>query len=126
MLDTVQAKIGIIDHNVKEDIKLFKALVNRGIRFFWEEKGPLLTQEEYLERLILHRAYHNKFGDMQHVLSGPIVFEKMAGEFELLADFKATCATVPNFSYTKNTELKVLSHNMVVIIFLGPDLWKLI
>ena len=49
MLDTVQAKIGIIEHKVKEVIRLFKPLVDRGIPFFWEEKGPLLSQKDYLE-----------------------------------------------------------------------------
>ena len=73
MLDMVLAKIDIIDHKVQAVIKLFKPLVSRGIPFFWEEMGPLLTQEEYLERLILYRDDHNKFGDMQHALSGPIV-----------------------------------------------------
>ena len=64
MLDTVQAKIDIIDHRVQEVIKLFKPLVSRGIPFFWEEMEPLLPQDEYLERLILCRDDHNKFGDM--------------------------------------------------------------
>ena len=126
MLETVQAKIDIIDHKVNEVIKLFKPLVSRGIPFFWEEKGPLLTQEGYLERLVPHRADHNKFGDMQHALMGPIVFDKLAGAFELLVDFKSTCITVPNSSYTENTELKVLAHDMAVAIFPGLDLWKLI
>ena len=43
MLDTILAKIDIIDHKVKEVIKLFKPLVDRGVPFFWEEKGPLLS-----------------------------------------------------------------------------------
>ena len=64
MLDTVHAKIDIIDHKVKEVIELLKLLVSRGIPFLWHEKGPLLTQEEYLERLVLCRSDHNKFGDM--------------------------------------------------------------
>ena len=64
MLDTVHAKINIIDHKLKEVIEIFKPLVSRGIPFFWEEKGPLLTQEEYLEILALHRADHDKFGHM--------------------------------------------------------------
>ena len=34
MLDTLQAKIDIIDHKVKEVIELFKPLVSRGIPFF--------------------------------------------------------------------------------------------
>ena len=122
MLDTVPAKIDIIDHKVQEVIKLFKPLVSKGIPLFWEEKGPLLTQEEYLERLILRRADHSKFGDMHHALSGSIMFDKLAGAFELLADFKATCTTVPNFSYKENAELKVLAHDMVVAKFLGLGL----
>ena len=61
MLDTIQ---DIINHKVKGVITLFKPLVNKGIPFFWEEKGPLLTQEEYLERLFLCRSDHSSFGDM--------------------------------------------------------------
>ena len=38
MLDTVLAKIGIIDHKFKEVIKLFKPLVDRGVPFFWEKR----------------------------------------------------------------------------------------
>ena len=34
MLDTVQDKIDIIDHKVKEVIDLFKPLVSKGIPFF--------------------------------------------------------------------------------------------
>ena len=48
MLDTIHAKIGIIEHKVKEVIRLFKPLVYKGIPFFWEEKGPLLSQKDYL------------------------------------------------------------------------------
>ena len=67
---------------------------------------------------------HNSFRDMQHALSGPIVFDKLPREFELLFDFKATYATVPDLSYTENMELKVLAHDMVVVTLPGPDLWK--
>ena len=63
---------------------------------------------------------------MQHALSNPILFDKLAGEFELLSYFKATCATIPNFSYTKHMELRVLAHDMVVANLPGPDQWRLI
>ena len=46
MLDTILAKIDIIDHKVREVIKLFKPLVERGVPLFWEEKGPLLSQKD--------------------------------------------------------------------------------
>ena len=124
MLDTIEDKIDIIDHKVKEVIELFKPLVSRGIPFFWEEKGPLLSQEEYLEQLVICRSDNSRFRDMHQALSGKTIFDKFAGEFELLSYFKATYATVPNFSYTEYMELIVLAHSMVVANFPGPDQWR--
>ena len=43
MMETMQAKMDIINHRVKEVIGFFNPLVKKGITFFWEEKGPLLT-----------------------------------------------------------------------------------
>ena len=71
-METVQAKMDIINHRVKEVISLFNPLVNKGIPFFWEEKGPLLTQEKYLEKLVHRGSDHKKFEDMQHALSSSI------------------------------------------------------
>ena len=64
MMEPVQAKMDIINHRDKEVISLFNPLVNEGIPLFWEEKGPLLTQEEYLEKLVHRRSNNNKFQDM--------------------------------------------------------------
>ena len=38
MLDTVQDKVDIISHKIKELINLLTPLVSRGVDFFWEEK----------------------------------------------------------------------------------------
>ena len=65
MLETVQAKIEVIEHKVREVISLFKLLVDRGIPFFWEEKGPLLSQKEYREHLVQCQLDNGKFGDIQ-------------------------------------------------------------
>ena len=65
MLDTIQDKVDIIRHKIKEVIELFTPLVSRGIPFFWEEKGPLLSQKEYLDKLVSRRSNYSKFEDMQ-------------------------------------------------------------
>ena len=52
MLVTVQAKVDIISHKFKEVIELFTPLVSRGIPFFWEGKGPSLSQKEYLDKFV--------------------------------------------------------------------------
>ena len=60
MLDTTLTKIDIIDHKVKEVIKLFKPLVDRGVPLFWEENGPLLSQNDYLGKLVSCRSENSK------------------------------------------------------------------
>ena len=40
-LETVQAKIDVMHHQVKEFIELFNPLFRRGLPFFWEEKGGM-------------------------------------------------------------------------------------
>ena len=124
MIETVQAKLDVVNHRVKEVISLFNPLVNKGIPFFWEEKGPLLTQEEYLEKLFHRRSDHNKFENMHHALSSPVVFNKLVGEFEALFDFKTTCTKVPNLTYLDNMELRVLAHKMVIVDFPGSNQWR--
>ena len=124
MMENVQAKIDIINHRFKEVISLFNPLINKGIPFFWEEKGPLLNQGEYLEKFVLRRYDHRKFEDMQHTLSGPVVFDKLVGEFETLFDFKIACTKVPNLTCLDNMELRVLAHDMIITYFSGSEQWK--
>ena len=81
----------------------------------------MLTEEEYFEKLVHRRSDHNKFEDMEHALSGPILFDKLAREFEVLFDLKATCTKVPNITYSDNMELRVLAHEMVIADLSGYE-----
>ena len=72
------------------------------------------------------RLDNNKFGDMEQSMLGKVVFDKLTMDFELLFDFKATCAKVPETSYPKMMELKAQAYDMVVVTLPGPDLWRII
>ena len=126
ILETVRAKIEVIEHKFLEVIKLFKPLVSKGLPFFWKEKGPLLSQKEYRECLVHCRLDNNKFGDMQQSLSGKIIFDKLTSDLELLFDYKATCAELPKTSYPEMMQLKTQAYDMVVMTFPGPNLWRVI
>ena len=86
--------------------------------------GPLLSQDEYLEKLVNSNSDHSKFQDMQQALSGRVMFDKLAEEFKLLFDFRVMCAKVPNISYAEIMELGVLAHEMVVADFPKPEQWR--
>ena len=64
-LDTGQAKIDIMNHQIKEFIELFSPLFKRGLPLFWEEKGGMWSQKDYNDRLISCRSDHKQFEDMQ-------------------------------------------------------------
>ena len=61
---------------------------------------------------------------MKQSLSGKIIFYKMANEFELLFDFKVTCAEFPKTLYLEMMELKAQAFDMAVATLPGPDLWR--
>ena len=54
------------------------------------------------------------------------MFDKLTNDFELLFDFKATCAEVPETSYPKTMELIAQAYDMAVATLPGPDLWRVI
>ena len=99
MMETVQAQIDITDHKVREILRMFKTLVNRGLPLFWEGRGPLLSQKDYKDFLLECRSDHKKFEDMEQALSGKVIFYMLANDFELWFDFKAMCSKVPMASY---------------------------
>ena len=77
-----------------------------------------------MEKLVHRRSDHSKFEDMRHALSGLVVFEKLAGEFETLFGFKFSCTKVPNITYSDNMELKFLAHEMVIADFPRSEQWR--
>ena len=61
---------------------------------------------------------------MQQALSRKVVFDKLAGEFKLLFDFKVACTKVPDLSYIDNMELRNLAHEMIVADFPNYEHWR--
>ena len=85
-----------------------------------------MSHMEYQECLVHCRLDHNKFGDMQQALSGKVFFDKLASDFELLFDFKATFSKFPKISYMETMELKAQTYDMMDTTMPGPDLWRFI
>ena len=76
-LDTVQAKIDIMTHQLNLFRDMFDPLFKKGIPFFWEEKGTMMTQKEYQEMLIPCRLDHTNFVDMNQSLFGKTIVDNL-------------------------------------------------
>ena len=105
----VEVKWNFMRKQADDFAEKFKPLVQRGLPFLWEEKGPMLSQKEYYDRLVECTRDHRKFKDItQQSLSSMTMIRKLSGEFELLFNFKALCTKLPAPSYLKNIDLEVL------------------
>ena len=107
-LETVEAKIDIMAHAIKVFVKMFEPLVKMGFPFFWKEKGGMWSQKEYYDLLIQCELDQSKFTNMQKSLSGKEIVDKLADDFKIVFNFRATCAWIPNFSYRDHMEMQVL------------------
>ena len=83
------------------------------------------SQQEYNDRLISCILDHKQFDDMQHQsLSRKTMIDKLAGDFEMLFDFKAICTKFPEFSYVENMEFSIMAKDMISLDLLTTDEWK--
>ena len=63
---------------------------------------------------------------MQQALSGKVIFDKLANDFELWFEFKATCSKVPKASYPEVIVLKAQAYDMVTTPLPGLNAWRII
>ena len=85
----VEAKIDIMTHQVKLFMDMFDPLFKKGLPFFWEEKGSMMSQNEYQDHLIESRPYYKTFAYMQLSLSGKSIVDKLEYDFEMIFSFKS-------------------------------------
>ena len=98
-IETVQAEIDIMQHQIKIFKGLFVSLFQKGFPSFWREDGKLLSQSGYQELFVICRLDHIKFEDMNQYLLGKIVIDKLAVDFEIIDTFRIVCTRLPPISY---------------------------
>ena len=76
-----------MDHQVNIFIDMFDPLLKKELPLFWEEKGAIMTQKEYHEKLIEYRLDHINFTDTNQSLYGKMIVDKLANEFEIFFFF---------------------------------------
>ena len=104
----------------------FVSLFQKGLPSFWEEDGILLSQTEYQALLVKSRLDHNKFEDMTQSLSGKVIINKLAVDFELVNMFRTIGAQLQPIFYVDHVELRVLEKEMASLELPSRDQWKTI
>ena len=76
--------------------------------------------------LVQARMDHNFFEDMTQFLTGKVIIEKIAVDFEILDQFKKIGAKLSPISYVDHVELRVLAKEMTNHEVPAMDQWKII
>ena len=79
----VQNKCNATHKNVKLFKDRFQPLIQKGLPYFWDEDGILLTPQVYEEQLQNCRNNVQKIEDMEGALKGGTMVEKLSSNFQL-------------------------------------------
>ena len=90
----------------------YKKLVNLGLSSCWDKNGHLIPHERYKEMLILGKNNTTKFQDLEGILKGKYIVDKLKDNFELLWSTKLFFQG-NNHPYEKFEELDMGTRRMM-------------
>jgi hypothetical protein len=125
-VENVEVKAGEIREEAIKFKKQFEKLVNKGLPAFWNEQNELIPQAEYKRLLFDIRMDHKNFQQLDHMLTGKILMEKMSGEFEMLNMVISTCRNLLPVSYAGHIEMRVLVKEMTNYDLPTADQWNFV
>ena len=76
--------------------------------------------------LVKFRLGHKTFEDMTQSLTGKVIVDKLAVDFELVNTFRTIGAQLPPISYVDHVELRFLAKDMTSLELPIGDQWKTI
>ena len=113
-----------------QHVKYFKGLLTllfpKGNPSFWDEYGKLISQSKYQYLLVQARLDCRKFEDMTYSLSGKVLIDKIAMDFEILDQFRMIGDKLSPISYVDHVKLRVLPKGMENLEIPSRDQWKTI
>ena len=94
----VQVKVENLQKRVNAFKSIFEDLFTMSLMSFWYTQGNLISQNNYLELLSKERNEDSKFIDMDKLLIGKVIIEKMSDDFNILSKFVMIVNRFPPFS----------------------------
>ena len=108
-------------NNFKQD---FKELFKDGLPSFWDAKGWMFSQEHYHSLLVQCYMDHSKFNDLEKILTGKAIVDRLTEDFEILQKFAIIRSRLPKKSYEAYMELEVSIRKMMECDTPSSEQWK--
>ena len=84
LIRKVHNRTKALQKEIKEIYAIFKPLIEKGLRYFWDTENRLLKKEQYEDLIVSKRNDLSIFEDLEGNLRGEVLVEKMEDVFDLL------------------------------------------
>ena len=102
----LQVKISVLQKDIKQDHSAMKKMFDRGLQFFWDEKNVLIPKEEYNKLLVEKINDYSLFKNLDGVLRGEVVLEKLGELLEIMTLMKNLKLNSSNFEEYLDLEVE--------------------
>jgi hypothetical protein len=110
LIQQAQNKCIMVKRNVESFTNKFENLVKMGLPSAWDDKGKLLSYENYIKSLFIAREKEDKFKGMADILRGQTSVHIVIDDFYLLSQIKNLFQNPP--TYEKYKELDITYRKM--------------
>ena len=86
----------------------------------------MFSQEHYHSLLVRSRMDHSKFDDLEKVLTGKFIVDKLTEHFEILQKLLIIRGGLPKLSYEAYMELEVSIREMIEYDIPSTEQWRAI
>jgi hypothetical protein len=112
----------MVKRNIQSFTNKFENLVKMGLPSTWDEKGKLLSFENYRKKLFIIKENEDKFQGMTDILRGQTIVDLLIDDFYLLWQIKKLFSSP--LTHEKYTELDIAYRKMKSFNYPSSENWK--
>ena len=111
-MDNVKSLAKEMKIEIEDFYKKFKPLFDKGLPTFWYNNDRLFNKDDYDDLLAQQRVNHDNFQDMEGIIKGEEILNKLEDDFDILCQIKNIRKILPPISFSKCVELEVIAWEM--------------
>lgn len=112
LMDNVKSLVEEMKIEIEDFYKKLKPLFAKGLPTFGYNNDSLFNKDDYDNLLAQQRVNHDKFQDMEGILKGEYILNKLEDDFDILCQIKNIRKNLPPISFSKCVELEVIAREM--------------
>ena len=103
---------------------MFKNVFNQGLPSFWDEKGTIISKNDYLFKLQENKNATTLIDNLDPIIKGRDIFEVLDRYFFLFHETRKIVFGLPPPSYNFYSYLYIINRDLLVATFPASSVWQ--